>query len=88
MAEKRKIKEAQQTKQMYLRGVVARNIFHPYREAFTQLVKVCMNPDTLSEEQGLKVLSGGLNREIQLYTNEILTEIPLPAEYSRLTAGS
>ncbi len=79
--------QAEQTKQMYLRGVVARNIFHPYREAFTQLSRLCMNPDTLSEDDGLKVLSGGLNQEIPMYTNEILTEIQLPNEYSRLTAG-
>ena len=46
-----------------------------------------MNPDTLSEDDGLKVLSGGLNQEIPMYTNEILTEIQLPNEYSRLTAG-
>ncbi len=79
--------QAKQTKQMYLRGVVARNIFHPYREAFTQLVKLCMDPDSLSETQGLKVLSGGLNADIPIYTNEILTEIQQPMEYSRLTAG-
>ena len=79
--------QAEQTKQMYLRGVVARNVFHPYREAFTQLVKLCMNPDSLSVDQGLKVLSGGLNTEIPMYTNEILTEIQQPHEYARLTAG-
>jgi hypothetical protein len=46
-----------------------------------------MNPDSLSETQGLKVLSGGLNAEIPMYANEILTEIQQPNEYARLTAG-
>ena len=35
----------------------------------------------------MKVLSGGLNQEIPMYTNEILTEQQLPTEYTRLTAG-
>ncbi len=72
---------------MYLRGVVARNVFHPYKDSFEQLVTVCKDPTSLSHEDGLKVLSGGLNQEIQMYTNEILTEQELPAEYTRLTAG-
>lgn len=74
-----------QTKQMYLRGVVARNVFHPYKECFSQLVKLCENPKTLQIGDGLKVLSGGLSRT--LHVNEILTEKDLPADYSRLTAG-
>ena len=79
--------EAEQTKQMYLRGVIARNIFHPYKESFNQLLKVCEDQNTLGLDDGLKVLSGGLNQEISLYMNEILTEKPLSADYSRLTAG-
>jgi hypothetical protein len=79
--------EAEQTKQMYLRGVIARNIFHPYKESFNQLVKVCEDQNTFGLDDGLKVLSGGLNQEISLYMNEILTEKPLSADYSRLTAG-
>ena len=79
--------EAEQKKQMYLRGVIARNIFHPYKESFTQLMKVCEDENSLSIDDGLKVLSGGLNVEIPLYTNEILTEKPLSTDYSRLTAG-
>jgi hypothetical protein len=79
--------DVEQTKQMYLRGVIARNIFHPYKDSFSQLMKVCKDPDTFSIEDGLKVLSGGLNQEIPLYKNEILTEKSLSASYSRLTAG-
>ncbi len=79
--------DVEQTKQMYLRGVIARNIFHPYKESFTQLLKVCEDENSLSIDDGLKVLSGGLNPDIPLYTNEILTEQQLPADYSRLTAG-
>jgi hypothetical protein len=79
--------QVEQTKQMYIRGVVARNVFHPYKECFTQLVKMCQSPDSLKREEGLKILSGGLNQEIPMYTNEILTEQELPADYSRLTAG-
>ncbi len=76
----------EQTKQMYLRGVVARNIYHPYKESFEKLLKICRDPNSLSIGEGLKVLSGGLNKEIPLYTNEILTEKNLK-EYSRLIAG-
>ncbi|MFX1515779.1 MAG: hypothetical protein ACFFC6_05675 [Promethearchaeota archaeon] len=76
----------EQTKQMYLRGVVARNIYHPYKECFEKLLEICRDPNSLGIEDGLKVLSGGLNTELPLYTNEILTEIYL-GEYSRLIAG-
>lgn len=79
--------EAEQTKQMYLRGVIARNIFHPYKESFNQLLKVCRDENSLSIDDGLKVLSGGLNVGMPLYTNEILTEKPLSTDYTRLTAG-
>lgn len=79
--------QSEQTKQMYIRGVVARNVFHPYKECFDTLMKVCRDPKSLIIDQGLKVLSGGLNREIPLYTNEILTEEELDVNYSRLTAG-
>ncbi len=78
--------ELEQTKQMYLRGVVARSIYHPYKECFEKLLEVCHDPDSLSIEEGLKVLSGGLNREIPLYTNEILTEKSLE-DFSKLIAG-
>jgi len=77
---------AAQTRQMYIRGVVARNIYHPYKECFEKLLEVCQDPMSLSIEKGLKVLSGGLNREIPLYTNEILTEQNL-IDYSKMIAG-
>lgn len=76
----------EQTKQMYLRGVIARNIYHPYKECFEKLLEICRDPNSLSYEEGLKVLSGGLNRSIPLYTNEILTEESLET-YSKLIAG-
>jgi len=79
--------EVEQTKQMYLRGVIARNIFHPYKESFNQLLNVCKDENSLSINDGLKVLSGGLNVNVPLYTNEILTEKPLSTNYMRLTAG-
>ncbi len=79
--------EVEQTKQMYLRGVIARNIFHPYKESFNQLMKVCEDQNSFVLDDGLKVLSGGLNQESSLYTNEILTEKPLSVDFSRLTAG-
>ena len=37
----------EQTKQMYLRGVVARNIYHPYKECFEKLLEG--NGDQFSE---------------------------------------
>ncbi|MFW9903419.1 MAG: hypothetical protein ACFFFH_03740 [Candidatus Thorarchaeota archaeon] len=76
----------EQTKQMYLRGVIARNVYHPYKECFEKLLEICRDPNSLSIDEGLKVLSGGLNKEIPLYTNEILTEMHLEG-YSRLIAG-
>ncbi len=75
-----------QTKQMYIRGVVARNVVHPYQECFNKLLDICQNSNSLKEDEGMKVLCGGLNRAIPLYTNEILTEDYL-SDYSRLTAG-
>ncbi|MHA2174713.1 MAG: hypothetical protein ACXABI_07785 [Candidatus Hodarchaeales archaeon] len=49
--------DVEQTKQMYLRGVIARNVFHPYKDSFDQLVAICKDPKSLSLEEGLKVLS-------------------------------
>ena len=77
----------EQTKQMYLRGVIARNVIHPYKECFNQLLKTCQDPTSLNINEGLKVLCGGLNREIPLYTNELLTEKEILTNYSKLTAG-
>ncbi len=79
--------ESEQTKQMYLRGIISRNVYHPYKECFTKMYEICKSKDSFLEENGLKVLSGGLNSEIPLYTNEILTEEKLGPDYSRLTAG-
>lgn len=79
--------QEEQTKQMYLRGVIARNVFHPYRECFNQLLKTCKDPTSLNINEGLKVLCGGLNREIPIYTNELLTEKEILKNYSKLTAG-
>ncbi|MHA2224146.1 MAG: hypothetical protein ACXAC8_03005 [Candidatus Hodarchaeales archaeon] len=74
----------EQTRQMFLRGVIARNVYHPYKECFDKLLEVCQDSDSLNIEQGLKVLSGGLNRKIPIYTNEILTENNLE-DYSKKT---
>lgn len=76
----------EQTRQMYLRGVIARNVYHPYKECFEKLLEVCRDPMSLNIEEGLKVLSGGLSKEIPLYTNEILTEQNLE-DYSKMVAG-
>ncbi|MFX0016103.1 MAG: hypothetical protein ACFFB2_16960 [Promethearchaeota archaeon] len=75
-----------QTTQMYLRGVVARNVIHPYKDCFNQFLKVCSDPNSLTKEEGFKVLSGGLSTQIPLYNNELLTEKTL-ANYSKITAG-
>ncbi|MHA1166897.1 MAG: hypothetical protein ACTSRU_03675 [Candidatus Hodarchaeales archaeon] len=65
-----------ETTQMYLRGVLARNVFHPFREAIDQLVKSTKDDSSWNEKNGLRVLSGGLSSKssIQLFTNEILIE--------------
>jgi hypothetical protein len=75
-----------QTTQMYLRGVIARNVLHPYKDCFNQFVSVCKNPNSLAEEDGLKILSGGLTTQLPLFTNELLTEKEIQ-EYSKITAG-
>ncbi|MFW9903213.1 MAG: hypothetical protein ACFFFH_02690 [Candidatus Thorarchaeota archaeon] len=75
-----------QTTQMYLRGVIARNVLHPYKECFNQFVSICKNPNSLSEEDGLKILSGGLTTQLPLFTNELLTEKEIE-NYSKITAG-
>jgi hypothetical protein len=77
---------AKATTQMYLRGVIARNIFHPYKESFDQFLSICRDPNTYNPEEGLKILSGGLSSTQPLYKNELLTEKPL-GEYSSLIAG-
>ncbi|MHA2389542.1 MAG: hypothetical protein ACXACW_12555 [Candidatus Hodarchaeales archaeon] len=74
------------TTQMYLRGVISRNIFHPYKESFDQFLGLCKDPNSFNPEEGHKILSGGLTANKSLYGNELLTEKPL-GEYSRLIAG-
>ncbi|NHJ02398.1 MAG: hypothetical protein EAX86_09710 [Candidatus Heimdallarchaeota archaeon] len=77
---------AKKTTQMYLRGVLARNVFHPYKECFDQLLSSCQNPNSFKRSEGLKILSGGLSTQRPLYTNELLTEKHLPG-YTSLVAG-
>ena len=77
---------AKSTTQMYLRGVISRNIFHPYKEGFDQFLKLCKDPNSFNPNEGLKILSGGLTSDKSFYGNEILTEKPL-GDYSRLIAG-
>ncbi len=74
------------TTQMYLRGVISRNIFHPYKESFDQFLVLCKDPNSFNSGEGHKILSGGLTANRSLYGNELLTQKPL-GEYSRLTAG-
>ncbi|MFX1513420.1 MAG: hypothetical protein ACFFCQ_12605 [Promethearchaeota archaeon] len=79
---------ARQTTQMFLRGVIARNVLHPHKEAYDLLLQVCKEKDSFIKEEGFKILSGGLSTKVPLYTNEILTEIPVNRNnYSNLTAG-
>ena len=77
---------AKSTTQMYLRGVIARNIFHPNKESFDQFLTLCKDPTSYNPNDGLKILSGGLSTKIPLYKNELLTEKPL-GDYSSLIAG-
>lgn len=77
---------AKSTTQMYLRGVLARNVFLPNKECFDQLLKSCQDPNSFVEKEGLKILSGGLSTQIPLYSNELLTQRSL-GKYSSLVAG-
>jgi hypothetical protein len=77
---------AKSTTQMYMRGVIARNIFHPNKESFDQFLALCKDKNSFNPDEGFKILSGGLSSQIPLYTNELLTEKPL-AGYSNLIAG-
>lgn len=76
----------EQTTQMYMRGVVARNVVHPYKECWNKLLEICKDVRSFHPDDGLKILSGGMSTKIPLYSNELLTEKDL-GEYSRLTAG-
>ncbi|MFW9992227.1 MAG: hypothetical protein ACFFD4_09295 [Candidatus Odinarchaeota archaeon] len=75
-----------ETTQMYLRGVLARNVFHPFREALNQLVSLTNDEKAWSVDKGLRVLSGGLSSSSQLFTNEILVEKSDPG-YMELIPG-
>ncbi|MFX0086240.1 MAG: hypothetical protein ACFFAU_11210 [Candidatus Hodarchaeota archaeon] len=75
-----------QSTQMYLRGVLARNVFLPNKECFDQIIESCIDPNSFKKDEGLKILSGGLSTQIPLYTNELLTEKELSG-YSNLIAG-
>ena len=77
---------AKATTQMYLRGVIARNIFHPYKESFDLFLSICRDENSFNPEDGMKILSGGLSSTHSLYKNELLTQKPL-GEYSNLIAG-
>jgi hypothetical protein len=77
---------AKRTTQMYLRGVLARNVFLPHKECFDQFLETCKDSNSFSEEDGFKILSGGLSTQAQLYRNELLTEKNL-GNYSTLIAG-
>ncbi len=77
---------AKRTTQMYLRGVLARNVFLPNKECFDQFIACCENSNAFPTDEGHKILSGGLSTQIQLYTNELLTEMNLEG-YSKLIAG-
>jgi hypothetical protein len=75
-----------QTTQMFLRGVIARNIIHPYKDCFDQLLKVCRNPKSLSLEEGFKILSEGFTTNISEKSSILLTERQLK-DYTKITAG-
>jgi hypothetical protein len=77
---------AKRTTQMYLRGVLSRNVFMPNKECFDQLMTSCQDPNSFHPKEGFKILSGGLSTQRQLYTNELLTERTL-GDYSSLVAG-
>lgn len=77
---------AQQTEQMFLRGVIARNVIHPYKDCFDQLLKVCNNPNSLSQEEGFKIISEGFSTNVYKNSSIILTEKDIP-DYSKITAG-
>ena len=72
---------ARQTTQMFMRGVIARNVVHPNKDCFDGLFQMCNNPNTLSIESGYKLLSGGGK-----FANHLLTEKHLDS-YSQVTAG-
>lgn len=77
---------AKSTTQMYLRGVIARNVFHPNKESFDQFMALCKDKESFNPHEGLKILSGGLSTNKPLYANELLIEKPL-GNYTNLIAG-
>jgi hypothetical protein len=76
----------QQTTQMFLRGVIARNIIHPYKDCFDQLLKVCRDPNTLTQEEGFKIISEGFSTNVYKNSSIILTEKDI-TDYEKVTAG-
>ena len=75
-----------QTTQMFLRGVIARNIIHPYKDCFNQLLSVCKDPNSLSKDEGFKILSEGFSTNTTKNSCVILTEKHLD-DYTKITAG-
>ncbi len=73
--------------QMRLRGILARNVFHPYHEPLEAFYRKCRDETSYNKDDGLKFLVAGLSSKIPLYYNEILTEKELSRDYMRLTAG-
>lgn len=59
--------EEPQSIQTFLRGVLARNVFHPYKEVFEMFSKALRDPDSYNPEDGYFILSAH-----QLYHNRLM----------------
>lgn len=75
------------SEQTFLRGILARNIFLPYREIFDLLYETCSSINSYPPEEGLKCLSASPLWFNRLLVQGNFTSSPRYSSYMQLTAG-
>jgi len=73
--------------QAFIRGVLARNIFLPYREVFDLLYEACRSANSYLSEEGLKCLSASPLWFNRLLVQQRFAHTPRYSSYVQLTAG-
>ena len=73
--------------QAFIRGVLARNIFLPYREVFDLLSETCGSLNSYAPEEGLKCLSANPLWFNRLLVQDKFTRSSRYSTYTQLTAG-
>lgn len=79
---------SKRTLQAYARGVLARNVFIPLKEAIDTFVKYCKETQERKVDNSLRLLSGGLSSAGgPIFKNEILIEKDEGHEYMGMIPG-